>query len=243
MKQIYEFDTTMQPPEQTQAELETSIGAYKQSEGLDSLQIHQKRTSKAKKLIEGFLTWGAGDLTQGQLDAVEAILEAQPGLVGYIDPTPEPAHGFDCTGIVGATLDLPVLAPGVNNRVAIAAGDLAGSGSFLSLGQLEDSGAGDVYVDRGTNGLTLPYLYLWLIHQSEAGSMTIPAGDLTVSVDGSDLVLANENDIVINGAGAYADTSEWYYIDEDGKLYLMYSRPKGVTQYRTFEDAVAAGAV
>jgi len=124
-KQTFEFDTEQQPAELTFAQLKASIEAYALANSLNSLKVHSTKTKHGKKMLEGFATWGKGDLSQENLEGLSLIISSQPGLVGYSPPIPEPlildvANDLEAaegtfpavTGVTAATGTLELLMPG-----------------------------------------------------------------------------------------------------------------------------------
>lgn len=256
MKQIYEFDYAAQDPELSQAQLESAVGAYVQAEGITSLVVHQKRSSKSKKLIEGFLSWGDGELTPEQLTSVSLILQSQYGLVGYTNPVPDPQV---VSLMENATLATLVMAPyvpaiGALDQISIYAGATSwtgGSETFYNrwLARItNDAGTGNHFLlmntGTGTPGLNpnpslMDGLFIELKNMdSTGGPLTVPPGDLTIQLDGGQTLLVdNVNPLVIpapiaDGLNVANNFNiGWYWIDNVGKVYPFYTQIGGVRSY------------
>ena len=242
MKLSYEFDYEVQDPQTTQSELEVSINAFKAEEGLSCLQIHTKRTSKSKKLIEGFLTWGEGEITQTQLDAIAAILASQYGLVGYSPPLPEPLFIYDLENIELATLELPTPGETYQGMYLVARQNPDSTRPNLRLGRLLSFPDTNTYTDENINDVGYAYTLL-VIQNMIAGapSLTVPVNDITITYDGSQtLTLSNLNPIVIEENSATGNYI--YYIDTNGYLYLQRT-PITEGWGNTFEEAIANGRI
>jgi hypothetical protein len=146
MKLMLEFDLAMQPAELTLSQLTAKINAFVVEHEINSLQIHEVRRTKSRRLDEAFLTWGVGELGEEHVAELMAILASQFGLVGYTNPIPSPlvmAGGANPTAglIVAATLPVG----GDVSGVIVSVGESRGGGSYGASGLVKNVGAGNVY--------------------------------------------------------------------------------------------------
>lgn len=219
MKMEIEFDLAMQPAETTLAELRTKIAAFIESTGVHSLQLHEIRRTKTRKLEEAFLTWGDTEMTQQQVIDLLDILEHQFGLVGYVSPTPEqlflsgldPTAGLTCSTVIPGDTPFMIYVDRRNeveanwaNQGGILNSPGAGSNSFYLVdNQLPGNAA--LFMDAAPFG----------------SSFTLPkAATLTLKkADGSTLTLKRDNDIVLDPSMfGFAFLHAW--ITKTGDMYI-----------------------
>lgn len=247
MKQILEFDTSMQPAETTYNELAVTINAYKIAQGINSLQIHRVAAKISKALREAFLTWGGDDMTAAQMTALTAILQSQYGLVGYTNPAGDPY------GLWGIGLDETA---GIATNPALEASDhgqqlykalvvqashldaLTPSGWEWNIGQVYNSGTGNEYwpgsaydwaSDTEMMGTLLNFVvaYMdWVPLPSDVVFTVPKATVITVKNGaGTSLVLPSRaNDLVVTLAAGtlpgWGGTEFKAWLDTAGNLYL-----------------------
>lgn len=256
MKQILEFDTSMQPAETTYNELAVTINAYKIAQGINSLQIHRVAAKISKALREAFLTWGDDDMTAAQMTALTAILQSQYGLVGYTSPIPMPILMVGgANPSAGLAVAATLTAGGTTNGVFVSVGEYRGGGSYGASGQVTNVGAGNVYafiqaLVTGDHPVAL-HIENW-----SNATFTFPLFATAFTVKDTtptttNLKLANNQVIpaaVPWGAGKLAAITDWY-VAQNGNLYLAdrygayYFTPQGNLFVPTFDEAVVLGAL
>ena len=178
-------------------------------------------------------------LPEASSAAAKSAIDANSGVSGTVTPIPEPLFVFDLENVVLADT---VLDPGASQDSMTF--DVF-SGTFANrLGTLRNVGAGNVFTDQGNNTLGRPFFLVSLFNAANTAAWTLPAGDVTLTYDGAQtLVLANAAGIVVDSSPTQ-NTSKVFYVATDGKMYLQASNTPLLTiPGRTFEEAVAAGAV
>lgn len=245
MKQVYEFDYATQDPEVSQSQLETAIATYVQEQGLTSLKVHQKRSSKAKKLIEGFITWDTNELTQQQLDDIQTILSSQFGLVGYTPPFPEEqvitkAEGLVCPNVTLAVIDTPYDFSNTQRGFI----ECAWPNSYGVLSQLwwfwktAQGFQSRAYPSTGgVNPDPSYYSHMGLTLQNtiEGGAdMVIPPGDMVVTLNGgASLTINNQAPLVVPPPTVEGTNCSFgWWIASDGRLYPRYKSINSQTVYQ-----------
>jgi len=238
MKLMLEFDLTMQPAELTLAQLTTKINAFIVEHEINSLQIHEVRRTKSRRLDEAFLTWGVGELSEEHVAQLMAILAAQFGLVGYTNPIPN-AYTFGGGGVAATGgLVLATTLPFTEYS------DVLAELLYVNLAGQPTTEATGLRAEVGGNVLTStltpnpwpgdPY-YLtgvglkFSIRRLAAGVLpvlTIPkAAAITVKdAAGTSLVLPSRGkDIVAEVRSGFPSIQQWYWLDSVGKLYFAYA--------------------
>jgi len=257
MKLMLEFDLTMQPAELTLAQLTTKINAFIVEHEINSLQIHEVRRTKSRRLDEAFLTWGVGELSEEHIALLMEILAHQFGLIGYTAPIPEPLTLAGGSAVADGLTLAATLTPDtatVQRIVRLMEGYTGDAGGFVA-GTIRNTGAGNVYSDGGLNDPALIYTQLELSingRDSSSRTLTIPKTSAITLKDkaGNTKVLANrQNDIVLTlPASLGFDTSVilTVWLDSEGKMYVASLQDRytlGDIAFRTFNDATAYPAL
>ena len=165
--------------------------------------------------------------------AARDAIAANPGVAGTTPPVaiPEPLFIFNLENMA-----LTAGSVVASERLGIAMVN-SGAPAGTSLGILTNTG----YLDLGNNA-GFSHAILDVINIFKATPFTLAASDLTLTFDGgTDLVVANQDPITLPGNSSALGRDK-FYIDTAGKVYLASSIAQEI-EFRTFEEAVAAGAV
>lgn len=238
MKLMLEFDETMQPAELTLSQLTAKINAFTVEHEINSLQIHEVRRTKSRRLDEAFLTWGEGEMTEEHIALLMAILAAQFGLVGYTNPIPT-SYAFGGGGVAATGgLVLATTLPYTDYS------DVLAELLYANLGGQPTTEATGLRAEVGGNVLTStltpnpwpgdPYYLNGVILKVSIRRLTtgvlpvltIPkAAAITVKdAAGTSLVLPSRTkDIVATVRAGFPSVQQWYWLDGVGRLYFAYS--------------------
>lgn len=164
------------------------------------------------------------------------VIKAQPGVSYVSKPIPASAFMFQLTKIAMATLTL-----GGQQKIEIsAAAHEDWNSPQVDLGSY-DVLNGWKAGSKNTTGNQL--MLLKVTNGAGDGVLTVPAGDITLTIDGGTLQL--DNQAAINIPAPAAGTKELvYYIAADGKLYYKgFCASDGSRDNRKLAEAVDLGAV
>ncbi len=168
--------------------------------------------------------------------AIEAIA-AHGGVASSGPALPTPLLTLNLSNIVSAALILEA-----GHRIFVRATSASGAGAAASFGELNGDGVSNTYTDGAINSDPVQFThdFITLSNPSSATPMVIPASDLTLTSDGSPVLLANTASISVAQDGA-----DIFYIDAAGLLYRKFQVIGGSVTIgnRSYEEAVAAGAV
>lgn len=235
------LDNRIKPGEQTLNELIATL----QGQGHNPLAANVIRDPISGKLIS--VEVNLPDTAAA--DATNAI-NANAGVATATPPLPAGLGVFDLENISATALNmLPITATVQQNIQCLAAkGSAPGVFAGQLLGEYQDVGSGDVYVDRNTNTSFEPHTTILMIYKDATvpSSLTIAPSDLVLTFDGSQTVtVANASPIVLKATVAGVFSQLRFYVDITGKAYLAFHTEGGVrlVPARTYADAVAAGAL
>jgi len=219
---IVEFDTAVQKESLTKQDVNTII---------NGLNLAYKVNVQELPGIVGLDIAYPSTLTPTEVEALHTALDSAFAM--YVsEPIPDPLFLFDLKGIAAAGVTLVA-----NQWISLQCFDAQGLNASGG-GALESTG----YSDAGNNTPGFPYATLQLgVEPGAAGTMTIPAGAITLTYDVSSKQLTNVAAIVMP-----VDSRKDFWIDHNGNLYVqaMYPNAGGNrTQFFTYGEAVAIGKV
>lgn len=198
------------------------------------------------KIVTVFLEHN-GASPQAALDATAS----NPSVLTFGPSLPPPCFTLDITNIAyTSTLRATTLGRSSGDEMLVKAIDASGTGFAPGLGKIQSlsasqSGgpANNVYTDFGNNPLpaTLTHSIIKFICQENTG-FTVAPSSITITKDGSPLVLANVAPIVVPAFSAGNAGELSYWIDAAGKMYLHDPTPAFPAPV-SYADAVAAGPV